>query len=33
MIETLATKPELKAELDKLKKLQTYDSGLFIGQS
>ena len=32
-IEKLATKTELKAEQDKLEKLQTYDSILFIGQS
>ena len=30
---TLATKAELKAEQDKIVKLQTYDLSLFIGQS
>ena len=32
-IKPLATKAELKAEQDKIVKLQTYDSSLFIGQS
>ena len=32
-IETLATKVELKAEQDKLVRLQTNDKSLFIGQS
>ena len=32
-IETLATKAELKAQQNKIVKLQTYDSNLFIGQS
>ena len=32
-IETLATKADLKAEQDKIVKLQTYDSSLYIGQS
>ena len=31
-ITTLATKAELKAEQDKMVKLQTYDLSLFIGQ-
>ena len=32
-IATLATKAELQVEQDKIGKLQTYDSSLFIGQS
>ena len=32
-IKTLATKAELKAEQNKIVKLQIYDSSLFIGQS
>ena len=32
-IATLATKAELKAEEDKIEKLQTYDSSLLIAQS
>ena len=32
-IKTLATKAELKAEQDKIVKLQTYDLSLCIGQS
>ena len=32
-IKTLATKAELKAEQDEIVKIQTYDLGLFIGQS
>ena len=32
-IKTLAIKPELKADKDKIVKLQTYDLSLFIDQS
>ena len=32
-IETLATKARLKAEQDKILKLETYDLSLFIGQT
>ena len=32
-IKTLATKAELKTKKDKIEKLQTYDSILFVGQS
>ena len=32
-IKTLATKTELKTEKDKIEKLQTYDSSLFVDQS
>ena len=32
-IETWAAKAELKAEKDKIEKLQTYDSSIFISQS
>ena len=32
-IKRLATKAELKAEQDKIVKLQTYDLSVFIGQS
>ena len=31
--QTLATKPALRSEPDKIVKLQAYDSSLFIGQS
>ena len=33
IVKKLAAKAELKAEQDKLVKLQTYDLSLFIGQS
>ena len=32
-MKTLATKVELKAEQDKVKKLQKFDAGLFISKS